>query len=116
MQLYEDELARLSLDDEDTRPVATPPQTATISPEDTSTAKECHICFDAKDTDLFPQTSATSNCRCLSNACLVCIQQHIKTQMRSKEWKEGSITCPMCNRPLIYQEIENLADSETFAT
>lgn len=116
MQLYEDELASSSLDDGDIWPVATPPQRTTILPEDTSTAKECQICFDAKHTDLFPQINETSNCRCLSDACLVCIQQHIKSQMNSKEWKEGSITCPMCNRALIYQEIQNFADSETFAT
>lgn len=40
----------------------------------------------------------------------------MKTQMNSKEWKEGSVTCPMCNRSLTHQEIEEYADGETLAT
>lgn len=37
----------------------------------------------------------------------------MKSQTESKEWKEGSLTCPMCNRPLMTQEIEEYADCET---
>lgn len=77
-------------------------------------AKECQICNEEKHTDLYPQTTAESECRCLSDVCLICVQQHIKSQTESKEWKEGSLTCPMCNRPLVPQEIEEHADVDTF--
>lgn len=78
--------------------------------------KECQICFEKRHTDLFPRTTTPSHCSCLSDTCLVCIQEHTKSQMNSREWREGSITCPMCNRALTYREMEDLADRETLAT
>lgn len=112
MRLYEDELAQLENCGRGAMP-ETRAQQETIMPEDTGAAKECQICFDARHTDLFPQTTAASDCSCLSDACLACVQEHIKSQMNSREWREGSITCPVCNRSLTYQEMEDLADSET---
>lgn len=79
--------------------------------------KECQICFDTKHTDLFPVGTEASECRCLSDACLACLQEHIRTQTSTRDWREGpSITCPMCNRPLAFQEVEEYADGETLAT
>lgn len=116
MQLYENELARLKDCERGPRATSVTDQQETLILEDAGAAKECQICFDTKHSDLFPQTTAASECNCLSDACLVCTQEHIKSQMKSKEWKEGSTTCPMCNRALTYQEMEDLADSETLAT
>lgn len=84
-----------------------------VDPEDEGTSKECPVCCEEKHTDLYPQTMVESDCSCLSDVCLVCLQQHMKSQTESKEWKEGSLTCPMCNRPLVTQEIEEYADGET---
>lgn len=115
MQLHEAELFQLNLNDQTPRSDI-PTRQNVQTPEDTDPqAKECQICFEARHTDLFPQTTPTSDCKCFSDACLVCVQEHIKQQMNSKEWKEGSITCPTCNRALIYQEIESYADGETLA-
>lgn len=83
--------------------------------EDEAT-KECQICFETKHTDLYPQPTEASGCGCLPDACLACLQAHIKTQMSTKEWREASITCPMCNRPLAFRQIEEYADGETLAT
>lgn len=77
--------------------------------------RECRVCIEPKHTDLYPRTTEASACRCLSDACLVCLREHIKTQLSSKEWNEGSITCPVCNRPLDFQEVEEYADGETFS-
>ena len=125
LALYEDEVAQLGLAEpwstspmSSLTPVPSPSGQEAIIPagfmEEEST-KECQICLDAKHTDLYPQTTGASDCRCLSDACLACLQEHIKTQMRSKEWNEESITCPVCNRPLNFQEIEEFADGKTFS-
>lgn len=82
--------------------------------EEVDLTKECQICSEEKHTDLYLQTTAESGCRCLSDVCLVCMQQHIKSQTESREWKEGSLTCPICNRSLTTQEIEEYADGDTF--
>lgn len=122
LALYEDELAQLGL--AESRP-ATPTPAPTASRQEASipagfieggSTKECQICFDTKHTDLYPRTTEASGCRCLSDACLACLQEHIKTQMNTREWREGSITCPVCNRPLVFQQIEEYADGETLAT
>lgn len=89
---------------------------APFIPEDPDAGKECEICCETKHINLFPHTTDASDCRCLSDTCLPCLQEHMKTQMNSKEWKEGSVTCPMCNRSLTHQEIEEYADGETLAT
>lgn len=128
LALYEDEIAQLSLaESRQTSPTPIPiPIPATtifeqeasipaLSTEEEST-KDCQICFDTKHTDLYPRTTEASDCTCLSDACLVCLQTHLKTQMNTKEWREGILTCPMCNRPLEFQEIEDYADGETLAT
>lgn len=78
--------------------------------------KECQVCDEEKHIDLYPQISTGSDCQCLSDVCLVCMMQHLTSQIESKEWREGSLTCPMCNRPLVPQEIEEYADSYTFKT
>lgn len=131
LALYEDEIAQLCL--ADSRP-ATPAPTPISEPstphdqdqqanmhvdllvEEERSTRECQICFDTKHTDLYPLTTEASDCTCLSDTCLACLQEHIRTQMKSKEWKDGSITCPMCNRSLVFQEIEEYADGETLAT
>lgn len=121
MRLYEEDLVQLSLSDPEPGGEIIQPaeyKTAIMGPttrQKIYTTKECRVCFEHKHTDFFPQTAIGSDCICLSQACVMCLQEHIKVQMSSKEWKEGSITCPMCNRALQYQEIEDYADGETFA-
>lgn len=122
MALYEEELAQLGL--QESRPARPAPaptssrQEASIPAElvEEEPTKECQICFETKHTDLYPQPTDAGGCGCLPDACLACLQEHIKTQMSTKEWREGSITCPMCNRPLVFQQIEEYADGETLAT
>lgn len=117
LQLYDEERAQLSLNDPDPGPSTPAPRV--VATDDVAateaTTKECQVCFEDKHTDLFPQTTVANNCRCLSDACLVCVQEHMRAQLSIKEWKEGSITCPMCNRSLTHQEIDDYADGETLA-
>lgn len=119
LQLTEEDLNGMGLN-EGADPSAGPSPAAqaqdSVIPEDPDAPKECQVCFDTKHTDLFPHTTEASGCRCLSDSCLLCLQQHMKTQMSSKEWKEGSLTCPTCNRSLTHQEIEEYADGATLST
>lgn len=94
---------------------------------DPGTIQECQVCFEPKHSDLFPprlappgassdDSTAQARCACLPDACLACLQEHLRHQIKSKEWRrEGSLTCPMCNRGLRYEEIEEYADGETLA-
>lgn len=99
---------------------------------DTGTVRECQVCFDEKHSDFFPllsrlpsrsfpspstaSSSSNSYCRCLADACLACLQQHLRTQITAKEWRrEGALTCPVCNRGLRHDEVEEYADGETLA-
>lgn len=79
------------------------------------TTKECQVCFESKHIDLFPLSDFAGGCSCLSDACLACLQEQIKSQVTSKEWSESTINCPICNRALTHQEIEEYADVETLA-
>lgn len=89
-------------------------QESTI-PTSPKTPRECLIYLDPKHPDLFPLTREATNCVYFSAACLLCLQKHLKIQMKSKKWKEGSLTCPVYNRSLSRQEIEEYADGETLA-
>ena len=117
LALHEEEVAQLSNPSIQQSGLATPSCTNIHDdPEEADTTRECQICCEEKHTDVYPQSKAASNCRCLSGVCLFCMQQHIKSQTESKDWKEGSLTCPMCERPLEPQEIEECADGDTFKT
>lgn len=118
MVLHEEEVAQLSnLNLQESTPAAQSTHGADVYDDlEEAVAKECQVCCEEKHPDVYPQTTATSDCRCLLDVCLVCIQQHLKSQTESKEWKEGSLTCPMCDRSLAPQEIEEYADGDTFKT
>lgn len=110
------EMSIHDIPDSEPGPMSTAQARVPFIPEDPDAPKECQICCETKHINLFPHTTDTSDCRCLSDTCLICLQEHMKTQMHSKEWKEGSVTCPVCNRSLTHQEIEDYADGETLTT
>jgi hypothetical protein len=57
-------------------------------------------------------TSAIQQCGHALDVCRVCMAQHISTSIESGEIDR--ITCPQCNRVLLFEEIRSLGKADTF--
>ncbi|KAH6887505.1 hypothetical protein B0T10DRAFT_489868 [Thelonectria olida] len=77
----------------------------------TNTMQECVICTEMESD--YPIFSVTTACNHPPQTCLGCIRQQIKSNMDSRRWND--IHCPECNAAMEYQDVERLADPETFA-
>jgi hypothetical protein len=75
-------------------------------------SRECLACMDNKATDSFPDF-VTSKCTHTPSVCLDCMGQSIEEDMKSKRWTE--IRCPDCRENLEYNDIQRLANEQTFA-
>lgn len=76
--------------------------------------KDCSICVEEKPLGFFPLQSPTTSCQHEPEACLDCIQTHIRTQIATGMVGEKSIKCPECSEALSLDEIQKYADTETF--
>jgi hypothetical protein len=76
--------------------------------------KDCLICADTKPYSDFPVLLLSDDCTHLPQTCLDCVQIHIRTIMESKTWHAKVVTCPECNSPIAYNEVQLYADKATF--
>jgi hypothetical protein len=73
--------------------------------------QECIVCTEERmlESDFI---CTTDTCTHLPQTCFICIQNHIKSNLEYRRWND--IRCPECNEPIQYQDVERLADPETF--
>ncbi|KAK5997203.1 E3 ubiquitin-protein ligase RNF19B-like protein [Cladobotryum mycophilum] len=74
--------------------------------------RDCIVCTEKKEVELFPQVSVTSTCTHEPNTCLDCIETSIRSDMTNKLWSD--IRCPECRELLDYTDIQRYADKATF--
>ncbi|KAK5652952.1 hypothetical protein OQA88_9431 [Cercophora sp. LCS_1] len=78
--------------------------------------KDCIICTESKPTTSFPLLCVSRDCNHAPETCLDCLQRHIKTAIEDKAWHAKVVTCPECNSPMGYNEVQSHADRATFET
>lgn len=87
------------------------PITSFIIPEGHPT--ECIICTEEFTSELPPPPWITLTCLHQPSVCTPCMQRSISSDLQNKLWNQ--IKCPECDSSLIYEDIQRLADAETFA-
>jgi hypothetical protein len=75
--------------------------------------RSCIICTDDFSASLKPPAWITILCNHEPSVCCGCMALSIKSDLESKIWNQ--ITCPECKTLLVYEDIQRLADPETFA-
>lgn len=75
--------------------------------------RSCIICTDDFSAWLKPPSWITISCAHEPSVCCGCMAKCIKTDLESKIWNQ--IKCPECKTLLVYEDIQRLADPETFA-
>jgi hypothetical protein len=75
--------------------------------------RSCIICTDDFSATLKPPGWITISCTHEPSVCCGCMALCIKSDLESKIWNQ--ITCPECKTLLVYEDIQRLADPETFA-
>jgi hypothetical protein len=73
----------------------------------------CIICTDDFSATLKPPGWISVSCLHEPSVCCDCLARWIKSDLESKVWNQ--ITCPECKTLLVYEDIQRLADRETFA-
>jgi hypothetical protein len=73
----------------------------------------CIICTDDFSATLRPPEWISVSCLHEPSVCCECLARWIKSDLESKIWNQ--ITCPECKTLLVYEDIQRLADRETFA-
>jgi hypothetical protein len=73
--------------------------------------QQCIVCTEERmlESDFI---CTTDTCTHLPQTCFICIQYHIKSNLEYRRWND--IRCPECNETIQYQDVERLADPETF--
>lgn len=75
--------------------------------------KECAVCFELLARTSFPDTTHSGDGEHSSDVCLSCWNQHIESEIRSKNF-EG-ISCLQCSHELVEEEVRRLANESTYA-
>lgn len=78
----------------------------------TPSRPECTVCLETPGQDKFSERRITASCDHNTDICSDCIARHIEIQLRDKTWNQ--ITCPTCSAVLKFEDVRQLADSETF--
>lgn len=73
----------------------------------------CIICTDDFSATLKPPMWISVSCLHKPSVCCGCLAMWIKSDLESKIWNQ--LTCPECKTLLAYEDIQRLADPETFA-
>jgi hypothetical protein len=73
----------------------------------------CIVCTDDFSATLKPPGWISISCLHEPSVCCECLARWIKSDLESKIWNQ--ITCPECKTLLVYEDIQRLADPETFA-
>lgn len=73
---------------------------------------ECIICTEEFTSELRPPPWITLTCLHQPSVCTSCMQRSISSDLQNKLWNQ--IKCPECDSLLIYEDIQRLADAETF--
>jgi hypothetical protein len=72
----------------------------------------CIVCTDDFSATLKPPGWISISCLHEPSVCCECLARCIKSDLESKIWNQ--ITCPECKTLLVYEDIQRLADPETF--
>ncbi|KAH8804543.1 hypothetical protein F5884DRAFT_754151 [Xylogone sp. PMI_703] len=86
--------------------------TLTESSAPATKATECMICVEPFTAVSRPEFISIA-CMHEPSVCSGCISRSIKSELESRMWNQ--IKCPECQTALIYDDIQRLADPETFA-
>lgn len=73
----------------------------------------CIICTDDFSATFKPPGWISVSCLHEPSVCCECLARWIKSDLEGKIWNQ--ITCPECKTLLVYEDIQRLADPETFA-
>ena len=84
-----------------------------ISAISVNRASSCIICTEDFSEIVTAPSWISLACLHEPSVCRDCIAKCIKTNLESKIWNQ--IMCPECKTLLIYEDIQRLADAETFA-
>ncbi|KAM7189501.1 hypothetical protein V8F20_010129 [Naviculisporaceae sp. PSN 640] len=85
------------------------------APLSVTETKDCAICADTKPLHEFPLLCVSQECDHPPETCLECIKTHIRTAVNDKVWHARVVTCPQCDRPMEYNEVQEYSDPATFA-
>jgi hypothetical protein len=75
--------------------------------------EECIVCLELVATSTFPDTKHASGRQHSSDVCLGCWDQHIVSEMRSKNFE--AISCLRCSDRLVEGEVRRLTKESTYA-
>jgi hypothetical protein len=75
--------------------------------------EECTVCLELVATSAFPNTKHASGREHSSDVCLGCWDQHIVSEMRSKNFEV--ISCLHCSDRLVEEEVRRLTKESTYA-
>lgn len=72
----------------------------------------CTICFDDFSATVRPPAWISLACQHEPSACSDCVAKSIRSDLETRMWND--IRCPECKEKLIHDDIQRLADRETF--
>lgn len=97
--------------DKATKPIQTSPQTP-CPPGGLTSRPSCIVCTEEFSGTTIPPKWISQNCVHPPTVCSDCLVKCIKSDLDTKVWNQ--IKCPECGILLIYDDIRQLADRETF--
>ena len=74
--------------------------------------KECTVCLELVAETSFPNNEHASGSEHSSDVCLNCWNQHIESEIRSKDF--DGISCLQCSHRLVEEEVRRLANESTY--
>ena len=92
-----------------------PRREALVSESNEAEECECLICYDSFNPVETPVRQPTSSCEHEVNICKSCLCASISSQLETRIWTRISCLATACNQLLEYNDIQEFAESQTFA-